>query len=95
MVGYGGPPNALAQPGPVQLEFLGAAMIAFGAILGWWRDLAGGIISLSGFLLFCAVEIAVNGAAPGGVIPLFCLPGISLILARLLGPRAKRQVCPN
>lgn len=93
VVGYGGLPNVLALQVPEQLGLLGMAMIAFGALLGWWRDLVGGVVALSGFVLFCSVEFAVNGAAPGGVIPLFCLPGVSLILAGVLGPRPQRQAC--
>jgi hypothetical protein len=93
VVGHGGPPNVLALQGPEQLEFLGVAMIALGVLVGWWRNVAGGILSLAGFALFCAVEFAVNGAAPGGVFPLFCLPGVSLILAGLLGPRSSGRVC--
>ncbi len=92
VVGHGGPPNVFAQPFPVQLEFLGMAMIALGAIAGWCRAIGGGILSLAGFLLFCVTEVAVNGAMPGGVIPLFCIPGVALILGGVLSPQTGQRV---
>jgi hypothetical protein len=95
MVGNGGLPNVLTQPGPVQLESLGLVTIVVGAVLGWWREIVGGALSLVGFVLFCAVELAVNGSLPGGAIPLFCIPGIALIVSGLLNRDPTRSVAAS
>ena len=56
-----GIPNVFEASAPVQMEFLGMAAMVCGLILGWFRPLAGGLLTLSGFVLFCGVEISING----------------------------------
>ena len=73
-----GPPDPLQMPLETQLQFLGFALMAVGFLIGWWREGWGGAIAVAGFVLFCAVELAVNGTFPGGVIPLFIVPGALL-----------------
>jgi hypothetical protein len=49
--------------------------------LGWRWEAIGGGLALLGFSLFCGVELMVNGAFPGGAIPLFAIPGILLLIS--------------
>ena len=47
-----GVPNPLAQPLPVQLGFLGLALLVGGILVGWRWELPGGIISFTGWCVF-------------------------------------------
>ena len=76
-----GIPNVFKASPPVQLEFLGMAAMVGGLILGWFRPLGGGLLSLSGFVLFCIVELSVNGKLPGGAIPLFAIPAFLFLVS--------------
>jgi hypothetical protein len=90
MFGYGGPPNVFTQSVPVQLEFLATAMMLAGFVLGWWREAAGGGLALIGFALFFGVEMVENGSPPGGAIPLFCVPGVLLLISSVVGRAVRR-----
>jgi hypothetical protein len=48
-----GMPNPFAQPAKVQVGFLALAMMMMGILAGWRWELAGGILSLAGWCLFC------------------------------------------
>jgi hypothetical protein len=48
-----GMPNLFAQPATVQVGFLALAMMMTGILAGWRWELAGGILSLAGWCLFC------------------------------------------
>ncbi len=48
-----GMPNLFTQPAKVQLGFLALAVIMIGILAGWRWELAGGILSLAGWCLFC------------------------------------------
>ena len=84
-VGHGGPPNIFRQPPPVQFEFMAMSLMIFGFLIGWRWELWGGMLALTGFVLFFATEFLVNGQPPGGAIPLFAVPSILLILSSWLG----------
>jgi len=91
LVGEGGPPNILRQPGPVQLEFLAICLMLTGFLLGWpWEALGGGL-AVGGFALFFGTELAVNGKPPAGAIPLFAVPGVLLLVSHGLAKRLTRQ----
>ena len=47
-----GMPNIFTQPMPVQIGFLAMALIMIGILAGWRWGLAGGILSLAGWVLF-------------------------------------------
>ena len=83
-VGEGGPPNILAQPLPVQLEFVGMFLILAGFVAGWRWEAAGGIAAVAGVLAFLGTELVVNGKPPGGAIPLFLIPAILLFISYVL-----------
>ncbi len=74
-------PNVFVQPTEVVLEFLALGMMLAGFLLGWRWEAIGGGLALLGFSLFCGVELIVNGAFPGGAIPLFAIPGILLLIS--------------
>ena len=80
LVGEGGPPNVLRQPGPVQLEFLAICLMLTGFLLGWRWEALGGGLAVGGFALFFGTELAVNGNPPSGAIPLFAVPGILFLV---------------
>src|SRR5208282_5050282 len=80
MVGQG-PPNPFKQPPSVQIEFLGMGLMVFGFLLGWRFEGLGGLLAVMGFVVFAAVELAVNNKPPGGAIPLFAVPGVLYLMS--------------
>jgi len=90
-IGEGGPPNILAQPLPVQIEFVAMFLMLAGFLIGWRWEAVGGISALAGFLLFLEAELFVNGKPPGGAIPLFAVPSVLLLLSFGLGVLSRRQ----
>lgn len=87
-------PNVFAQPPEVVLEFLAMGSMIAGFLLGWRWEAIGGGLALLGFGLFCGVELIVNGAFPGGAIPLFAIPGILLLVSHAVS-RGWRQNTPS
>ncbi len=75
-IGHGGSPNVFQAPPPVQIEFCGLFLGLAGFLLGWRWEGLGGIVASSGFAVFCATELIVNGKPPGGAIPLFVVPAV-------------------
>ena len=76
-----GPPNPFRQPPPVQIEFLGMFLMVVGFLAGWRWEAIGGLLAMTGFALFAATELIVNGRPPGGAIPLFAIPGVLYLLS--------------
>ena len=78
-----GMPNPFAQPASVQLGFLALAMMMIGILAGWRWELAGGILSLAGWCLFC---VAIENSPRG--LNWFCwdlaLPGALYLTSALL-----------
>ena len=57
-------------------------------VAAWRWQVIGGAISLGGMILFFAVEFAVNGRLPGGlVLYLMLLPGALFLLSSFLSRR--------
>ena len=53
--------DLLTEPAGVQFFFLGTGIVMIGILVGWLRELAGGLISLAGFCLgFAALYSAVG-----------------------------------
>ena len=53
--------DLLTEPAEVQVFFLGTGIVMIGILVGWLRELAGGLISLAGFCLgFAALYSAVG-----------------------------------
>jgi hypothetical protein len=68
---------------PIQMIFFWTACI--GMLVAWRWEVIGGALSLVAMLLFFAVEFAVNGRAPGGLILyLIVLPGILFLLSGVI-----------
>jgi hypothetical protein len=78
-----GMPNPFAQPAKVQVGFLALAMIIIGILAGWRWELAGGILSLAGWCLFC---VPIENSRTG--LNWFCwalaLPGALYLISALL-----------
>ena len=89
-IGEGGPPNILAQPLPVQIEFAAMFLMLVAFLVGWRWEAVGGVAAIAGFLLFLATELVVNGKPPGGAISLFAIPGVLLLISSGLGVASRK-----
>ena len=85
-----GMPNPFAQPAKVQVGFLALAMIMAGILAGWRWELAGGILSLAGWCLFC---VPIENSRRG--LNWFCwalaLPGALYLASALLRGRNEKH----
>jgi len=71
----GSTPLKLKGVEPIQMVFFWIACI--GMVIAWRWQVVGGMLSLAGMILFFAVEFAVNGRLPRGLLLyLMLLPGI-------------------
>jgi hypothetical protein len=84
VIGHGGPPNIFRQPMSVQLEFAAMAIMLLGLVIGWVRELLGGLLVLLGLAAFNVVELAVNGCPVLGAFPLFAVPGALFLLSAVV-----------
>jgi hypothetical protein len=82
-----GMPNPLSQPLHVQLGFLGLGLLMVGLLAGWRWDLAGGLISLAGWVLF--VVAAMRGR-PNSFVLILALPPFLLLASALFSHRNER-----
>ena len=65
-------PDLPAEPVGVQIFSLGTGIVMIGILVGWFRELAGGFISLAGFCL--------------GLVPLFSAVGLNVFYLALALP---------
>ena len=73
---------------PIQMIFFWTACI--GMVLAWRWQVIGGAISLSGMILFFAVEFFVTGGLPRGlVLYLMLLPGILFLMGSFIRARSR------
>jgi hypothetical protein len=71
---------------PIQMIFFWTACI--GMVIAWRWSVLGGALSFGAMILFFAVELAVNGRLPGGlVLHLMLLPGILCLVSGSLSRR--------
>jgi hypothetical protein len=71
---------------PIQMIFFWTACV--GMVIAWRWPVLGGALSFGAMILFFAVELAVNGRLPGGlVLYLMLLPGILFLLSGFLNRR--------
>lgn len=87
VLGYGGLPNLLEQPVPVQIEFAGMFMMLAGFVTAWRWETFGGILATCGFAALLVTEMATNGTPPGGLIPFFAIPGVLILVGRAINWR--------
>jgi hypothetical protein len=72
---------------PVQMLLFWTACL--GMVLAWRREAVGGALSFGAMVLFFAVEFAVNGRPPRGlVLYLMLLPGLLFLMSTVIGRRA-------
>jgi hypothetical protein len=68
---------------PLQMVFFWTAGI--GMVVAWRWEVIGGALSLGGMILFFAVEFAVRGGLPRGLLLyLMLLPGLLFLLSGLI-----------
>jgi hypothetical protein len=79
---------------PLKLRLVEAIQMALflttciGVVIAWRWPFIGGAISTGGILLFFAVEVAVTGSFPKGLVfHLMPLPGILFLLSGFIGRR--------
>lgn len=82
-------PAALLRLSPIEyLQFAAVGVMLIGAILAWWRELAGGALCIAGGLLFVAVESWADGQLSLVWFPIaFALIGAAFAAVSRLSPR--------
>lgn len=61
------------------------AGVAVGMILGWWRELPGGLVTLGSLAMFYVVHFAqVQHVPAGSWFAIFASPGLAFLLAGLM-----------
>src|SRR5208282_3728362 len=76
-----GVPNLFAQPVRIQLGFLGLALLMIGILAGWRWELGGGILSISGWVLFLVTILK----SPRALMTFdLALPGALYVMSALL-----------
>ncbi len=90
-LGYGGLPNLVHQPVPVQIEFAGMFMMLAGCLAAWHWETFGGVLATCGFAAFFATEMVTNGNPLGGMIPRFAIPGVLFLVSRAISGSSQSQ----
>lgn len=71
-------------PPPLNVGWIALSIMLVGFLLGWWNDLAGGLVSLLGISTFYLWNFAQAGGFPGGpVFPLCFIPGVLYLVSWL------------
>jgi hypothetical protein len=84
-IGEGAPAVLLLRP-----QTWALLVMLVGFVLVWWRDLAGGVISLFGIGAFYLLNYLEAERFPGGwVFPLCFLPGVLAVAAYLMQTRTQ------
>jgi hypothetical protein len=84
-----GMPNPFTQPLPVQLGFLGLALIMAGILTGWRWDVPAGIISLSGWCLF-VMAVMKPPKGPNVFVCALALPAVLYLTSALIRRYSER-----
>lgn len=84
-----GIPNPFTQPLPIQLGFLGLALILVGILTGWRWDMPAAIISLSGWCLF-VIAVMRPPKGPNVFVCALALPAVLYLLSALLRRHSER-----
>ncbi len=83
-----GPPNPFTQPLPVAIELSGMLAMVIGCIVGWKQQGLGGLLVISGIMIFHVIE---KRLWLMGAFPLFDLAGILFLLSWLLSRRQQTK----
>jgi len=66
--------------------------VSLGMLVAWWRELAGGILSVACFALFYVVHFILSGGLPRGpFFFLFTLPGLIFLISWMLSRRLENR----
>mgnify|MGYP001049214248 FL=1 len=97
MVAIGeGFPNPMELSGRESLLTVFFVAMVAGLIVGWWRELAGGLLVLGGFAAFMLVELIATGdAGMNWIFALFPVAGMLYILFWRLGRPRRRPQAPR
>jgi hypothetical protein len=76
------PPSASAY-----YQAAALAIVFAGYVLGWRKELAGGILAIIGTVAFFAVHVVTIGILPGLEAVWFAAPGVLFLLAWTFGDR--------
>lgn len=87
------------SPGPLNRGARDAVLFVFfplgvcvGMLLGWWRELWGGVVAVASLALFYGIHFVASGRFPGGpYFLIFTVPGILFLLAWAMRPRPKEK----
>jgi hypothetical protein len=82
-----GMPNPFTQPVGVQMGFLTLAVLLAGMLAGWIWELAGGILSLAGWLGFVVVAVSLRHMT--GFVVVMALPGLFYLASVYLRWRSR------
>lgn len=83
-----GAPNPFTQPYPANVQFLAWGICLIGYLVAWrWERIATGMI-LGGMAAFYIMNYMEGGVFPGGIFPLFFLPGMLFLACRISDRKA-------
>lgn len=81
LFGEGGDPTAITPSEWLLLLFFPVGVVV-GMIIGWWKDGAGGLISVGSLALFYLVEAWLSGnLADGFFFAIFTFPGVLFLIS--------------
>ncbi|QVL34523.1 hypothetical protein KIH39_11625 [Telmatocola sphagniphila] len=90
--GAGGFPKIAGEQNSVKIEFLALGVMLIGLVVGWWQELAGGLVTLAGLVGLNVVELLVNGRLAQGAFPAFVIPGVLFLLSGLMTIRMQKNL---
>ncbi|HVZ93413.1 MAG TPA: hypothetical protein VG797_02780 [Phycisphaerales bacterium] len=82
---------------PTPREWVGLALFPFGVmlgmLLGWWRELLGGVVTVGSLALFYAWMIVGDGRVPPGPwFLVFAAPGVLFLVSGMVRRGHERRV---
>jgi hypothetical protein len=80
LIGEGMPPIAGASTKDV-LQHVAFFTFVCGLVVGFFHELAGGLITLGGLAAFYAINFAASGRLPHGLFPWFAVPGLLYLVS--------------
>jgi len=83
-----GAPNPFTQPFPANVQFFAWGLCLIGFLVAWrWERIATGMI-LGGMAAFYILNYMEGGKFPGGIFPLFFLPGVLFLVCWIFNNKA-------
>lgn len=93
---FGGRENLQFTAATATLFLFFPVGIVVGFVIAWWRELAGGLITVGSLALFYLLMLAWNGSVPRTpYFLLFAAPGFLHIASALIAARRKRSAAES